>query len=48
VAEAIALAEQSVDYADRSGDWKGCITASTTLADALHQAGERTQAHALF
>ena len=48
VAEAIALAEQSVEYADRSGDAFQRMASRTTLADARHQAGERARAEALF
>ncbi len=44
VAEAVGDAEQSVTYADRSGDafWK--MGTRTTHADALHQAGRRYEA----
>ncbi|MCG3155790.1 MAG: hypothetical protein DKINENOH_02398 [bacterium] len=48
VSQAVASARQSVDFADRSRD--GFIKESmrTTLADALHQAGELTEAQKLF
>jgi tetratricopeptide (TPR) repeat protein len=48
VAEAITLAERSVEYADCSCDvsYRGAMRA--TLAAARHQAGERTQAEALY
>jgi tetratricopeptide (TPR) repeat protein len=48
VAKAIAVAEQSVDYADRSGDAFHRMSKRTTLADALHQAGDRARAEELF
>ncbi len=48
VAEAIALAEQSVDYADRSGDGFLRAVMRSALADALHWAGERARAEELF
>ena len=46
--KAIALAEQSVEYGDLSGDpfWRMC--GRITLAVALHYAGERARAEALF
>jgi hypothetical protein len=46
VAAAVKDAEQSVTYAERSGDafWK--MAARTTHADALHQAGRRAEAEA--
>jgi hypothetical protein len=48
VAGAVDDAEQSVTYADHSGDafWK--IAARTTHADTLHQAGHRDEAEARF
>ncbi|MGA2140484.1 MAG: ATP-binding protein [Verrucomicrobiia bacterium] len=48
VAGAVGDAEQSVAYADRSGDafWK--MGTRTTLADALHQAGRRAEAEVRF
>ena len=48
VAEAVVDASNSVTYADRSGDgfWK--MGTRTTHADALHQAGRRAEAEALF
>ncbi|CAK8719166.1 MAG: hypothetical protein CDV28_1266 [Candidatus Electronema aureum] len=48
VAQAVAAGRQSVDLADQSGDAAGRITCRTTLADALHQAGELADSHALF
>ncbi len=48
VAQAVAVGQQAVDLVDRSDDaaWRsGC---RTTLADALHQAGELAESHALF
>ena len=44
VAGALRYAEQSVDLADRSGDAFQRMGKRTTLADALHQAGEATEA----
>ena len=41
-------AEQSVIYADRSGDAGWRMISRATHADALHQAGKRTEAGALF
>jgi tetratricopeptide (TPR) repeat protein len=48
VAGAVKDAEQSVTYADRSGEtfWK--MGTRTTHANALHQAGRRDEAEALF
>lgn len=48
VAGAVGDAEQSVTYADRSGDafWK--LASRTTHADALHQAGRRAEAETRF
>lgn len=46
--EAVASAEQSVDYADRSGDEFQRIGRRTTLADALHQSGGVKDARRLF
>ena len=48
VAEAITLAERSVDYAERSRDAFQRMGMRATLADALHQAGERSRAGAVF
>ncbi len=42
------MGEASVDYADRSGDAFQRMGSRTTLADALHQAGEAARAQALF
>jgi tetratricopeptide (TPR) repeat protein len=44
VAAAVRDAEQSVDFADRSGDDFHRIGKRTTLADALHQAGRQSEA----
>jgi tetratricopeptide (TPR) repeat protein len=46
--EAVADGRRATDFADRSGNayWK--MASRTTAADALHQAGERTEAGALF
>ncbi len=46
--EAIANAEQSVTYADRSGDTGMRMVMRTTHADALHQAGRQDEAKVLF
>jgi len=50
VAGAVRDAEQSLAYADRSGDadWQNYIRTRTTHADALHQAGHRAEAEARF
>jgi tetratricopeptide (TPR) repeat protein len=48
VAEAIRLAEQSVEYADRSENAFWHMGSRSTLADARHRAGERTRAEGLF
>ena len=48
VAEAVRDAEQSVTYADRSGDPFERRSDRTTHADALHQAGRRDEAGARF
>lgn len=41
-------ARQSVEFADRCGDWGQQMINRTTLADALHQAGELAEAEHLF
>ncbi len=48
VAGAVGDAEQSVTYADRSGDAFQRVTKRITHADALHQAGRRAEAEARF
>ncbi|MBI1814090.1 MAG: TIR domain-containing protein [Deltaproteobacteria bacterium] len=48
VAGAVGDAEQSVTYADRSGDAGMWNIVRTTHADALHQAGRRAEAEARF
>ena len=48
VAAAVRDAEQSVTYADRSGDAFERMAFRTTLADALHQAGSRAEAETRF
>ena len=48
VAMAVEDAEQAVTYADRSGDAFQRMGKRTTLADALHWAGRRAEAEALF
>ena len=50
VAGAVGDAEQSVTYADRSGDadWQNFIRTHPVHADALHQAGRRAEAQAHF
>jgi tetratricopeptide (TPR) repeat protein len=45
---AVGDAEQSVTYADRSGDAGQAMINRTTHADALHQAGHRAEAEARF
>jgi tetratricopeptide (TPR) repeat protein len=48
VAEAVYYGRKSVKYADRSGDGFLKMSSRTILAAALHQAGEREDAEALF
>jgi tetratricopeptide (TPR) repeat protein len=48
VTEAVRYARQSVDFADRSEDGFQKYSKRTTLADALHQAGELAQAEEWF
>jgi hypothetical protein len=48
IALAVADAERSVDYADRSGDASWRMASRTTLADARHQQGEREAARRGF
>jgi len=48
VARAVDFARKSVAFADRSGDWASKMMFRTTLADALHQAGELDEAEKLF
>ena len=48
VAGAVKDAEQSVSYADRSGDAFVRMAFRTTHAEALHQAGRRAEAEARF
>jgi len=48
VAGAVGDAEQSVTYADRSGDAFQRISGCTTHANALHQAGRRAAAQTYF
>ena len=48
VTGAVGDAEQSVTYADRSGDAGMRIIMRTTHADALHYAGRRAEAEARF
>lgn len=46
--DAVASAEQAVDYADRSGDEFRRLGERTELADALHQSGRVDDARRLF
>jgi tetratricopeptide (TPR) repeat protein len=46
--EAVDFGRQAVDFADRSGDAFQKESKRTTLADALHQAGQNTEAEQLF
>jgi tetratricopeptide (TPR) repeat protein len=48
VAAAVAAGEQSVTYADRSGDASLQMVFRATQADALHQAGRRAESRGLF
>lgn len=46
--EALEFGRQAVDFADRSGDEEEKILNRTTLAYALHQAGQKAEAEQLF
>ncbi len=48
LAQAMELAQQSVDLGDESGDAFVRMTKRTTLADALHQVGRVAEAQTLF
>ena len=48
VAAAVAAGEQSVTYADRSGDASWQMASRTAQADVLHQAGGRAESRGLF
>ena len=48
LAASVRDAEQSVEFADRSGDGFSRMVCRTTLADARHQSGRRADALALF
>jgi tetratricopeptide (TPR) repeat protein len=48
LAKAVRVGEQSVKYADQSGDAAEQIINRTTLADALHQAGRYAESRRLF
>jgi len=48
VSRAVGDAEQSVTYADRSGDTMQRLSKRATLADALHQAGRHAKAESRF
>jgi tetratricopeptide (TPR) repeat protein len=48
MAGAVGDAEQSVTYADRSGNTFDGMASRATHGDALHQAGRRSEAEALF
>jgi tetratricopeptide (TPR) repeat protein len=48
VREAVEAARQSIELADRSGDWGQRMGLRTTLADTLHQAGSLDEARSLF
>lgn len=48
VAGAVGDAEQSVTYADRSGDANQRWSKRSTIAESLHQAGRRAEAEARF
>jgi tetratricopeptide (TPR) repeat protein len=48
VPEAVAAARQSVDFADRSGEWTQRVGRRATLANALHQSGDLVEAMRLF
>ena len=46
--QALTIARQSAELADRSGDEFQRLSERTTLADALHQAGQAEEAEAAF
>ncbi len=46
--QALRVARQSVELADRSGDEVRQITDRTTLANAMHQAGQAEEAETIF
>jgi hypothetical protein len=46
--EAVDFGRQAVDFADRSGDGFYKEISRTTLADTLHQAGQKAEAEQLF
>lgn len=48
VAEAVAYGQRSVEFADRSGDWKDKVTTRSARANALHQAGDLDASDAFF
>ncbi len=48
LAQAVAAGRQGVELADQSGDAFQRMARRTILADALHQAGELAESHALF
>ena len=48
ITQALKYAEQSVDFADRSGDAFWRTATWTNLADALHQARSQSEAESLF
>ncbi|MGH7597798.1 MAG: hypothetical protein ACREOI_15720, partial [bacterium] len=48
VQQSVACARQSVDFADRSWDESHRMSKRTTLASALHQSGELSEAESLF
>jgi len=48
VSAAVIAGEQSVEYANRTGGATQQMISRTTLANALHQAGRRTEARHLF
>ena len=46
--QALEIAQQSVDFVDKSGDAFQCTSKRAGLADAMHQAGRIDEAEALF
>ena len=48
VDQAVDYAQESVEYAERSGGWEEKMIRRTTLADVLHQSGQSTEAERLF
>jgi tetratricopeptide (TPR) repeat protein len=48
VAQAVAVARQSVEFADRSKNWQQRMGQRTRMANALHQAGKLSESEKFF